>query len=333
MQTRRCSYGRGQIIAIFCITAAVLLLAGCGGGGDAGDDFDPLAKGTWTARAPLPTPRQEMPVALLSGRIYVPGGMDPQGNALTVVEVYDPASDTWAAAPPLPEGRHHAGVAAAGGRLYVIGGYRPGPFPALPANTVFEFDPARGSWAQKAALPAPRAAQAAVEFGGRIYCIGGVSDAHQTPVGTNEVYDPATDSWESLPPLPTPREHLAAAVLDSRIIVVGGRVGAENRREAEAFSPDTGTWTALPPLPTARSGLAAAEMGGRLYVFGGEIPGVFAENERYNPGDGSWQAMTALPTPRHGMGAVTHGDRIFVLGGGAVAGLQPSAVNEAFALP
>ncbi len=316
---------------------AAFFLVGCGGGGGAPTippvDVDLTAQGTWRTCAPLPAPRQEMPAALLGGRVYTPGGLDAQNNASAAVDVYDPATDTWAAAPPLPEGRHHAGIAAANGRLYVLGGYRPGgPAPGSASDTVFEFDPARGSWSQKAPMPAPRAAHVAVTFGGKIFCIGGVQSG-DAALGVNAVYDPTADRWAALAPMPTPREHLAAAVVGSQILVVGGRTGAGNNRELEAYNPAANTWESLPPLPTARSGLAAAELRGRLYVFDGEIPGVFAQNEQYDPASRSWRTLAPMPTPRHGMGAVTVGGTIFVIGGGTVAGLAPANTNEALTIP
>ncbi len=52
-------------------------------------------RGRWFTRAPLPTPRQEMPLALLDGKIYVPGGFNRNGNGLAIVEVFEPAANRW----------------------------------------------------------------------------------------------------------------------------------------------------------------------------------------------------------------------------------------------
>jgi N-acetylneuraminic acid mutarotase len=278
------------------------------------------------------TSRQEMPSALLNGRVYTPGGMNPQGDASAVMEVYDPASNAWSAAPSLPEGRHHPGTAVAGGRLYVIGGYLPGVGALNPSDSVFVFDPTAGVWSRKSPIPTPRAAHVSVTVAGKIYCIGGVQTG-DVVVGTNQVYDPASDTWSTLAPMPTPREHLAAAVINGKIFVVGGRAGSSNNRQLESYDPVTGTWETLPPLPTGRSGLAAAELRNRLYVFGGEIPGVFAENEQYDPATRSWRTLAPMITPRHGMGAVTVGGSVFLIGGGKTAGLDATNANEVFTLP
>jgi hypothetical protein len=49
--------------------------------------------GEWTARAPLPTARQEMPSVHLAGRIYTAGGFDADRAASAVLEIYDVAQD------------------------------------------------------------------------------------------------------------------------------------------------------------------------------------------------------------------------------------------------
>ncbi len=307
------------------VAVCAILLAACGGSDDLTTGELDLT-GSWATRAPLPAPRQEMPSAEISGRIYTPGGLDAQGAASSALTIYDVLGNGWGAGPPMPQPRHHPGVASRGGRLYVIGGYGAGAFPGTLSDDVFIYNPGPNpSWTTGAPMPAPRAAHVSVEFQGKIYSIGGVRGG--AVVGTNEAYDPSTDTWSTLAPMPTPREHLAAAVVDLRILVVGGRAPG-NLPTVEAYTPATNTWEELPSMPTARGGLAAAAIGRTLYVFGGEVPGVFPHVEAF---DGStWRRMRDMPTPRHGMGAVSVGAQIYVIGGATVAGFGASAANEAF---
>ncbi|HJU64193.1 MAG TPA: kelch repeat-containing protein [Gemmatimonadaceae bacterium] len=308
------------------------LLAACGEGSELPGLNEPPEElpGTWTTRAALPTPRQEMPSALIGNSIYTPGGLGLSGGASDVLEVYDVAADSWSSGPAMPGARHHPGVAVSGGRLFVIGGYEPGPFPGPAADDVFIFDPATQQWNSGASMPAPRAAHVSVEFGGRIYSIGGVRNG--VVAGTNETYDPALNSWTTLASMPTAREHLAAAVIADRIFVVGGRAPG-NLAVLEAYTPATNSWQRLADMPTARGGLAAAAVNGRLYVFGGEVPGVFEETEEYDPVTDTWRRVADMPTPRHGMGAVTVSGVVHVIGGGVVAGLGASGANEVFTPP
>ena len=291
------------------------------------------SNGEWVSKAPLASPRQEMPIAVLDGKIYVPGGIRGSQTVAFEVEVYDPASNTWSTTNSLPQPRHHFAMAAAtNGKLYVIGGY---PNSCTGVNSVFEYDPATDAWATRTSMPTARGAHVAVTYQDKIYAIGGRFNG--PALGTLEIYDPATDSWAAdLPGMPTPREHLAAAAIDSLIYVIGGRFvgdgGFQNVATLEALNPRTLIWTQLPNMPTARGGLAAAGMNGRLYVFGGEIPGVFAENEEFNPATNSWRTVEPLPTARHGMGAVTFDNMIYVIGGATIAGFGVTGVNEVFSI-
>ena len=98
----------------------------------------PAAKG-WRTLAPMPTPRSEVAVAAVGGKIYVVGGFEGDGSTSDAVEVYDPVTDTWTQAPPLPEPRHHTAAMGVGGAfLYVIGGF--GTSFSDPQSSVFRFD-------------------------------------------------------------------------------------------------------------------------------------------------------------------------------------------------
>lgn len=67
--------------------------------------------GQWFLRAPMPTPRSHLSVAVLGSCIYVIGGsIGPSGQAglastTNVIEVYDTLADRWFPAHPLPAGR------------------------------------------------------------------------------------------------------------------------------------------------------------------------------------------------------------------------------------
>ncbi|MGH7495551.1 MAG: Kelch repeat-containing protein [bacterium] len=293
-------------------------------------------RGRWFTRGPLPTARQEMPLALLDGKIYVPGGFARNGNGVALVEVFEPAANRWSTIADLPAALNHLTIVAVDGRLLVVGGYTGSSFTSQ--GRVYEYDFQGHLWNRKEVMPTVRGALVAMAYNHKIYAIGGANGANALRV--NEAYDPATDTWESLAPMPTAREHLAAAVIDSLIYVVGGRNQnafgqLTNSSKLEAYSPASNRWYTLPDMPTARGGLAAAAMDGKLYAFGGEYfgatgSGVFAQNEEYDPTTGVWREMLALPTPRHGMQAVAAGDTIFVIGGGPIAGYSVTAVNEGF---
>ncbi len=98
------------------------------------DVYNP-ATNTWATRsADLPTLRDNLSASSLNGVIYVIGGQSSDGDALSTVEVYDPASDRWTTKRNMPTARLALTSAAASGKIYAIGGIRG-------LTTVEEYDP------------------------------------------------------------------------------------------------------------------------------------------------------------------------------------------------
>ena len=174
--------------------------------------------GQWEQRAPVPTPRSEVAVAEVLGKIYVIGGFDDSGNPTASVEVYDPATDRWRQVAALPQPRHHAAAIGLEGKLYVVGGFEVGF--SDPRDDLFVYDPESNTWDEKSPMPTARGALAATAVGGRIYAIAGVLGAGAANSDAVEVYEPLSDSWTGAAPIPTPRDHLAVGVVDGKIYAV-----------------------------------------------------------------------------------------------------------------
>lgn len=300
-------------------------------------------RGVWRTAAPAPAKRTEVAAGTLSGKICVVGGFEQPslGNVMNLaitpaLEEYDPSTDRWTAKAPLPVGLHHMGIGVTGDKLYVIGGYRQAGFSVWhPIATVYAYDPATDTWAERAPMPTARGALSVTAHEGKLYAIGGYEGkANSAAV---EVYDPVRNLWASRAPLPTPRDHLAAATLSGKLYAIGGRLNGDYRRNlsvTEVYDPVTDQWKRAADLPTARSGITASVVGGRVYVFGGEGgEGTFRDNEAYDPASGTWQTMAPMPTARHGLGsAVVHG-HIHVISGGPTPGGSFSDLNEVFTPP
>ena len=281
--------------------------------------------GFWESRPPLQVKRQELGAAVLNGLVYVPGGLDANGNAVAVVERYDPATRQWQFKASMPATLHHFAMAAARGRLYVLGGYV-SAFSGTIA--VREYDPVTDAWTTKAPLPRARGAMVGVTIGEKIYVVGGVVPGVGA-VGELTVYDPLTDAHQTLAPMPTPREHLAAAAVGGLLYVAGGR--ASSLFDAlEIYDPQTNQWRTGPRLPTARGGNGASWLDGKLLVIGGEGPRIYPEVEEYDPVTNTWRTLAPLPTPVHGIYPVTLGDEVFVAGGGIVPGYGATDVVQSF---
>lgn len=300
-------------------------------------------RGVWRTAAPAPTKRTEVAAATLGGKIYVVGGFERPGlgNVMNLaitpsLEAYDPSTDRWTTKAPMPMGLHHVGIGVTGGRLYVIGGYRQAGLSVWhPVATVYAYDPATDTWAERAPMPTARGALSVTVHDGKLYAIGGYNRTANT--AAVEVYDPERNTWASRAPLPTPRDHLATATVAGKVYAIGGRLNGDYHRNlsvTERYDPVTDQWTRVADLPTARSGITAAVVGGRVYVFGGEgSDGTFRENEAYDPTRDAWRAMAPMPTARHGLGSAVVEGRIYVLSGGPTPGGSFSDLNEVFTPP
>src|SRR5688572_26675704 len=129
-----------------------------------------IQSGVWFAMPSMPTPRQEVGVAAIEGRVYVIGGFGQDGSASSAVEIFDTRLNEWRAGPPLPVRIHHPNVAAVGANVYVAGGYSE-PLGLAVADT-YELDTDTLTWTRKADMPTSRGAGAAVGYNGRLYVFG-----------------------------------------------------------------------------------------------------------------------------------------------------------------
>jgi N-acetylneuraminic acid mutarotase len=300
-------------------------------------------RGVWRTGAPAPTERTEVAAVTLRDKIYVVGGFEqPNFSNLmnfaisALVEEYDPATDRWITRAPMPVGLHHAGIGVTGGQLYVIGGYSRSKLSVWqPVATVYAYDPATDTWAERAPMPTPRGALSVTEYDGKLYAIGGYD--RKTNSAAVEVYDAERNIWVERAPLPTPRDHLATATVSGKVYAIGGRLDGDYRRNlsiTEVYDPIADRWGRAADLPTARSGITASVVGGRVYVFGGEGgEGTFRENEAYHPAHDTWQTMAPMPTGRHGLGSAVVYGRIHVISGGPTPGGSFSNLNEVFIPP
>jgi hypothetical protein len=254
----------------------------------------------------------------LDGRIWVAGGLDADGRAVTTVQVYDPATDSWSRGPELPAAVHHAALVAGEGSLFLLGGYSGSSFDET-TSAVRYLAPGATEWADAEPLPDGRAAGGAAWDGSRFVYGGGVG-----PRGlVGDVFVFETDVWQRIGGLAEPREHLAATS-DGRGAVwfLGGRRRGLTTNMATAERLSGTQLVRVGDLPTARGGVAAfwSERHGAC-LAGGEGPsGTFAEVECIAD-DGRVTPLPSLGFPRHGLGAAALGDAAYVVLGGPQPGL------------
>ena len=327
-------------------TIALVALFVCACGGSAGESGpepttptvpttpQPAEGGEWGSRTGLIENNSEFSLAEANGRLYVLGGYPPSRQTARTVQIYDIASDRWQLGPPLPQPNNHGMAAAVDGRIYLLGGQTTDDQQGATAvSTVYELDPARGSWVEKASMPTARSGGVAVVHAGRIYVAGG-----RVPRGNDfAVYDPAADRWEVLPDLPSQRNHITGAAINGRIHVVGGRLGnglSPLKSDAhEVFDPQARSWTTAAPMLRGRSGMNGVVARGCFHVWGGEAPtGMTPDHDYYDPRSNKWSSLRSMPIPVHGVvGSAFTDGLIWVTGGGTqVGGGSGSLHNQVF---
>ncbi len=279
--------------------------------------------GGWRLGHDSPFAVQQVPAAVLAGRIWVAGGLIDEQDATAKTEFYDPAIDTWSPGPPLPVPLHHAMMVAYRNTLVVIGGFVPQGGNVLGAASarVLFLNPAQNGWTDGPALNIARGAGAAAVVGNKIIVVGGRTGASEKPVTPTEVYDGT--SWHEAADIPIPGDHVTAASDGTYLYAVGGRKVTVTASTAavQRFDPASGQWTQLPPMPSPDSDLGAAFIGGQLITVGGETPASALSTVRaYNPATSSWSSLPNLAAPRHGAAVTAIGNILYAIDGAAQPG-------------
>ena len=222
--------------------------------GDPGRTLAP-GEGGWLREPDAPVALTEISAAAHAGRIWVAGGMDASGTAVSRVMIYDPGSGAWSDGPSLAEPVHHAALVSDGDTLYLIGGFA-GAGANRPTDAVWSLTAGADRWLPDRPLPEPRAAGAAAWDGrGRIVYGGGVG----IDGVSDDVFVRDGDGWRQLARLSEPREHLAAtsAGAGSVTFLGGRRGGLDGNLGAVDLVSGEGIVGRTEDVPTPRGGVAA----------------------------------------------------------------------------
>lgn len=179
--------------------------------------YDP-ATDTWSAKAPMPTARRALAVAVSNGKLYAIGGQSDilTGTLVATVEAYDPTTDSWSTKAPMSAARYLLAAATVNGIIYAVGG-----FDGTSALAVVEaYDPATDQWSSRTAMPGGVVAPAAAAIGENLFVVGGFNG---NSVSTTVGYNAPAGTWSAYAPMPSEREGLAAGVIDSLLYAVGGQ--------------------------------------------------------------------------------------------------------------
>jgi len=287
----------------------------------------------WSVRDPdfgTPDARHESDYIAVNERLYLIGGRNSRA-----VNIYNALTNSWSDQGVPRDGSfqelklHHYQSVEVGGRIYIVGALK-GGFPAeTPVAEIYSFDPdTPAQWREEALVPADRrrGSTAAVNYGGKIYVVGGNTKGHNDGwVSWFDVYDPLEKTWTTLPDAPHARDHHRASVVDGKLYVVAGRRSSVNLGNAigdteasvDVYDFDTGQWSTLDEdLPTPRAGVALMKHGPELVVAAGESPaGDHTEVEALDVRTGSWRELPSLISGRNAPGGARFGNELFVVAG------------------
>jgi hypothetical protein len=296
---------------LLTLTAATLLLAGCGGSGartDPQTSTRPVRMHpTFTQIGSLPQDTSKTSaVALPGGKIMILGGL-----------VGDSSLDTILAGKPnqlqvvghLPQPTHDAAAALLGGSVYLFGGGS-----SVSTPYVVRVDPATGAASSVTGIGEPLSDLGAATVGGKAYLVGGF---------TGTEYATAILRYGASAPtvvarLPQGTRYAGVTSIDGTIYVAGGLTTSGATKAVYAVSPGGKVKRfATLPDPEAHAGLAALDH--TLYLVGGRS--VIA----ISPRTGKTKVVMRLPASLSDASVVTVGDKIVVAGGGthAVWALRP----------
>jgi N-acetylneuraminic acid mutarotase len=255
-------------------------------------------------------------------------------------------SSRWSTRAMLPDLNSEFSVAELNRRIYVCGGY---PADRVTVRTVQVYDADTDQWSHTTPLPIPLNHSMAAAVNGKLYVIGGQTDASGSGNFVNTVFEfnPVTALWTTNAPMPTARSSGAAAVIGDLIYIAGGR--PPRGHDFAVYDTRNNHWETLPELPTDRNHLTAAALDGKVHVVGGRFGSGFTSEvtdalEIYDPATRTWNTNAMrMPTARGGVNGVAANGWLYVFGGegndATPSGLFPQmeaydpAANRWHALP
>ena len=298
-----------------------------------------LASNTWTARAPIPTGRQELTAAVVNNAagdpiLYVLGGLDVMDQPVSRVEAYNYSTNRWTTKAADGGIFESNGVGVIGGKLYISGGKTEHGDGLEIDYTLVAYDPVRDVFSLKARMPRTSANGVTGVIGGRLYVLIGQCGPDCTHSLTRRLYryDPITNAWDaSLPWSPNAHVSGAGGVINGKFYVAGG-VDANGNPSAklDVYDPATNSWKALASMPSAVVSAAGAVINNKLYVMNGSQKTVYA----YDPVTNRWTTRAPMLTARSNLAAASlvtsYGNHKILAVGGYTSDERGYTANELY---
>jgi hypothetical protein len=203
-------------------------------------------------------------------------------------------------------------------------------------NTFYAYNPATGTWTQKASAPYSASGAAGGFIGGKFYTEGGLSlssDYELSQENTTQIYDPATDTWTTGAVNPNATFGGGSGVLGGKLYIVGGDTPTgQPVTTVSVYDPRTNTWGTAASYPSPIMDESCGAIAGKLYCAGGvDALGGNQPTEAfvYNPADNSWKRIADLPIGLAASASSTADGQLLISGG--YTGAAGDATNQGFA--
>lgn len=267
-------------------------------------------EGQWRELTPLPVRRAGMGATAHGDRIYVIGGMTPQGTSGRL-DIYNIEENTWYAGTPRPIARSNIEAVALSDQIFVPGGCDESLTPTAQTHL---YQTEANTWTAATSLPTPLCAYALTAIGETAYLFGGWDGERYRALAY--AYHLATDSWDVLPAPAQARGFGGAIAVADRIFYIGGYDGQRELAVCEMLLLETGNWEPCPSMLQPRGGLGLAALAGRIYAIGGGWTTPLGFNERYLPANNEWSVIeTPIVGEWRNMSAVAWETTIYAIGG------------------
>jgi DNA-binding CsgD family transcriptional regulator/N-acetylneuraminic acid mutarotase len=232
--------------------------------------YDP-ATDTWeTLEASKPTQVADVEVALIGGKLYVPGGKLQTGKPTNVLEVYDPDVGLWESRAPLPKALYAYGMVAFEGKLYLFGGWDGVEF----IDSTYIYEPDSDVWYQGNSLSVPRGSSAVVSSSDGVFVVGGRNN--EGVLDLTEYYQPSKEgasesAWTHITPMPEGLLGIRASGFADTIYVLGTDKLGENAIFLK-YLPSNDSWEELQsPFDGTWRDYQTTGLGSEMYLIGGQV--------------------------------------------------------------
>jgi hypothetical protein len=291
----------------------VLVIGGFNGGASlrTAEIYNPTTR-TWAATGQMATARSYHTATslLITGAVFVSGGLTTLSADTQTAELYNPANGAWTAAGSMIGSRfQHTATLMTNGSVLITGGAHFTGGGAPPLNTAEIFNPLLNLCVSVPNMPSTQSSHMAVSLAsGNVLVVGGGSP-------NSMLFNPSSNAWSST--TGQMAESHTAGVLATiagsspvQILAAGGTAGT-----AEIFNTSTLRWSRTGSMSFPRNGATAKALANGTVVVMGGSP--YTQSvEVFQPTWGTWAPLPPMATARYGaISELMSNGKVLIAGG------------------